>query len=764
MIHGQGDRGTRRQGVPPRRLSSSGFLVSSSNSKQDNQNTRQDVAQPYLPWSLPGAVLMVFGILMAYQKLPWFGMLMTTVLLGIVGVVYKRTRVFLPLLLLLPLGFFRFAFWDSQPNPILPMVGIQQEYSGLSDGKVLTLTEPKGVKVVLVSREEIKGRVKLIGDIGLAQGKRNPGGYDYAAYLRRNGISGQLFVKEIISQQALPPSVRERFQLILGAGLNKREAALAEAINLGVRDDLGDLRDVFAASGLAHILALSGLNIAVLVVVLGFALKPLGLWRYPVLILLVLGFLFIVEQSPSVFRAAIMACIVLFSLWRGAGKIELWPTLGLSIIICLLWNPSWLFDISFQLSYLAVLGLMIFVPPISQKIVGKELPFWHWKKLLVESMIVSLAAQLTTMPLIASSFGSVPTLSVFINITAVPLASMIAPLGFFIMMVGLISLPLASLLNQAMSLLYKALILQAEWGATLPSLIWGEISPGGYILFYIGCLAFALMLWKYLKPYQAFVIILAAGLCSAVNIPKHPVPEIIFLDVGQGDSTLIRLPNRQEILMDGGGTPFSEFDVGKRTVIPALKALGIDELEMVIASHADADHIEGLISVLEVVKVQTLVIGVKSDTPLFQTLLDTAKRNKVDVLQVTRGQSLTLGDARLDIFNPPHKAFEENNWNSIAFVLYYKDQAKALLMGDMPIEVESEIAFPDIDILMAGHHGSKGSTSEAMLRATTPNKIIVSYGRNGYGHPHKELLARVKATGAEVLETHHSGAVRLPLE
>ena len=192
--------------------------------------------------------------------------------------------------------------------------------------------------------------------------------------------------------------------------------------------------------------------------------------------------------------------------------------------------------------------------------------------------------------------------------------------------------------------------------------------------------------------------------------------------------------------------------------------MGIDELELVIASHADADHIEGLISVLEYFPVQTLVIGVKSEAPLFQALIETAQRKQVNILQITRGQSLTLGEARLDILNPPIKPFEENNWNSITFVLNYKNTPKALLMGDMPIEVERDIAFPDIDILMAGHHGSKGSTSEAMLKATTPKTIVLSYGRNSYGHPHKELIERLATTNADILETHHSAAVRLPLE
>jgi competence protein ComEC len=311
---------------PPTGSKSQIFQARVSPSQPQLHNNSSSLISPFIPWSLPGAMAMIFGVLMAYQGLPWFGMAMSVTLLASIFLFHPKTRVLLPLLLLLPLGFVRFSLWDNQLNPVLHLVGKEQEFSGISDGKVLKLNEPKGAKVVLVSQESVKGKVTLIGEIGLAQNKRNPGGYDYAAYLRRNGIWGQLFVREVLQQEEVALSLQERLQLGITAGLTGQEAAIAEAINLGIRNELGDLRDIFAASGLAHILALSGLNIAILVTVLGFALKPLGLWRYPFLIFLVLGFLAVVEQSPSVFRAAIMACIVLFSLWRGAGKIELWPS------------------------------------------------------------------------------------------------------------------------------------------------------------------------------------------------------------------------------------------------------------------------------------------------------------------------------------------------------------------------------------------------------------------------------------------------------
>lgn len=740
-----------------------------SPSKTENQKTNAETPRPaFIPWSLPAAIFLMLGIIMAQQSLPWFVLLVSCLSLAALFLV-KPMRWLLPLLLCLPLGFGRFYVWNSETNPILQLVGKEQTYRGVSDGETLRLESPKGAKVLLSPRGKVGvGEVVLQGEISLAPGKRNPGGFDFEGYLRRRGVWGQLYVEEVISFTPAPPSLQERLRQAVVAGLPEREAGLAQAMHLGIRDDLGELRDVFASSGLAHILALSGLNVAVLVAVLGFALGPLGLWRYPALMLLVVGFLFVVEPSPSVSRAGVMACIVLWSLWRGAGKIDVWGTIGLSLLSLLLWNPSWLFDISFQLSYLAVIGLLIFTEPIMKKVLGSqhnELPWWHWKKFFVGSLVVSLAAQLTTLPLIASSFGSIPLLSPLVNVFAVPLATLLVPVGFVVSMVGLISLPLAAFLNGFVLWLYKGLIAIAELGSTLPQLIWGEISPLGYALFYVGCFAFALLAWGKLKPWRALVVILVAGLCSAVNIPSHPTPEIIFLDVGQGDSTLIRLPGRQEILVDGGGTPFSDFDTGKRTVVPALKALGIDELEMVIATHADTDHIEGLSSVLENLKVQRLVIGVSvPDAPVFQRLMEAAQQHDVEVLQVVRGESLTLGEARLDILNPSRHPSEENNANSVAFVLNYNNVPKALLMGDMPIEVEADIAFPNVDIVMAGHHGSKGSTSDALLRATSPEYVVFSYGRNTYGHPHDGLLQRVRAMGAEVFETHHTGAVRLSLE
>ncbi|MCA9837539.1 MAG: DNA internalization-related competence protein ComEC/Rec2 [Trueperaceae bacterium] len=704
---------------------------------------------------------------MAQQGLPWFVAVGSSLLLSLC-LLPKAVRWLLPFVLLLPLGFWRYYSWDSQLNPLLPYLGQDITVSGTTDGKILRLDDPKGARLAISSREDLApGRVVLQGSFALAPNKRNPGGFDYAGYLHRRGIWGQFYIDEVISSQPATFTLKERLSQALARGLTEQQAGLMQAMTLGLRDSLGDLRELFSASGLAHILALSGLHVGILVLALGWLLRPLGLFRYPVLIVLVIGFVFLVGASPSVSRAALMTIAALLSLWLGGGRIDAWASLALSALLLLVWQPAWLFDLSFQLSYLAVLGLLLFVEPLTRLILGTytTLPWWHWKLLIVVSALVSISAQLSTVPLVASSFGSLPLFSPFINILAIPLATLLVPLGFVVAFVGVLVPPLALLLNHLTGLLASLLIALASFGSSLPNLIWGEISPLGYALFYIGLGAFALWLHKRISLSGALIIIATALLCSSFTSWQREKAELIVFDVGQGDSSLIRLPGRLEILMDGGGTPFGDFDVGARTVIPALKGLGIDELELVIASHTDADHIEGLVSVLKSFRVQQLAIGVKDlDRPLFAELIAVAEERQIPIMQVARGQKIYIGDAMLDILNPPINSYDEANNNSVAFVLYYHEQPKALLMGDMPISVEKDLAFPKLDIVMAGHHGSKTSTSDDLLRATQPKHVIFSYGRNTFGHPHGPLVEKARALGAQIHETFHEGAVRLLLE
>ncbi len=722
-----------------------------------------ETSAPVSPvWSVPAAFCLALGIALSGTGLPLWSSAACAGALFLVGLLFGLRLVLLTLLCI-PLGFVRFERWEARPQPLLPLIGTSQTLSGNSDGTYLSLDDPAGAKLVLSPRGIVgAGRVRLRGDVVAAAAKHNPGGFDYAGFLARRGVGAQVYVDEVLSFQPAALTFKERLRRGVDAGLRPDQAALIEAMTLGIRDNLRDLRDVFAAAGLAHVLALSGLHIGVLIAALGLLLKPLGVLRYPLMIAFVVAFAVLVGATPSVLRATTMAVAVLLSLWLGSGRLEPWPALSLAALLALLWNPSQLFDLSFQLSYLAVIGILVFAGPTLRLLHASRLPWWHPKALLVGSLVVSLGAQAPLLPLLAHTFGTVPVFGPVVNIAALPLATLLVPLGFVAGLLGTASLSLAALLNHLTAPLASALIWTANESATWPSLKWGEIAPVGFAYYGLGASALALVSLGKLRLWRGLLVVAAALSASALTPAPHG-SELIFLDVGQGDSTLIRLPHRTEILVDGGGTPFSDFDIGENTVVPALRALGVDELELVIASHTDTDHIEGLASVLREMPVGELVIGYpSSDSEAFRALIDTAEARGVPVTEVRRGEVLDVGDAHLDILNPPMHPFEASNDNSVAFVLNALG-SKALFLGDLPSTVENVLAVPDVDILMVAHHGSRFSTSATLLNAANPEQAVLSYGRNNYGHPNPDVLERLRAHGVATFETYKAGAVRLPL-
>ncbi len=727
---------------------------------------------PYFPWTVPAALLLALGIVAAYHGFPWW-LVAVAAAVALVVVARRQPRLWLVLPLLVPLGYGRYAQWEAQSDPLAPLIAQSMTVSGYADGRYLTIdtidgdARYRGERVVLSPAGVVgSGRVTLTGELARPQGKRNPGGFDYRGYLERRGVRAQLFVREVHAFEPGNVTLRERLRQGVIAGLEQREAALLQAMTLGVREDLGELREIFTASGLAHLLALSGLHVGVLMLALGLALRPLGSVRYPLMIAFALFFVVLVGATPSVVRAGLMASAVLFALWLGGGRLEPWPALGLAALLTLLWNPSWLFDISFQLSYLAVAGILLFVEPVMKAIFGPDFRvrhWWDWRALTVGAVVVSASAQALTVPLIAHAFGSVPLFSPLVNVFAIPLAMLLVPLGFLAGVAGLLSPALAGLLGIVTGLVASALIALADFASKLPTLTWGEIEPVGFALYAIGALALTLALRKALAPWRGLVVVIVAIASSMVLVDRHG-SEIVFLDVGQGDGVVIRLPRGATILVDGGGSVWSDFDVGARVVVPALKALGVSRVDLMVATHAHIDHMEGLVSVLERVPVGQLVIGAESDDrQVFQDLIATAQRRGVPIVQVSRGESLVWGEVRLDILNPPQRRYGGVDADSVAFALALSGVPRALFLGDLPVEVERDIAFPNVDVLMVPHHGSRHATSEALLRAANPNLAVISYGRNNYGHPHPAVLARLAQQGIPVRETFKEGAIRVPL-
>lgn len=584
------------------------------------------------------------------------------------------------------------------------------------------------------------GRYRLGGVLQRPQGRRNPGGFDQALWLRGVGVGAVLKVERVLWSQPLPRGPRDALRARLEAGLSPTVAALAAALTLGERRDLGETYGEFQRSGLAHALALSGLNVAILTGFLVLLLSFAGPYRYLGALAILLAYLWLVGPSPSLVRAEIMAALVLVALFLGKGRLDVLAALGWAVALHLLWQPSAIYSLSFQLSYLAVLGMALVLPKLPRP---SGLKGW-----LLAGFVVTFAAQLLLLPLLLHHFHSLPLLSPIANLLVLPLLNLLVPLGFVKMFLG-------SWLAWPFEWLGRLTLELVALFARGPQLFWGEISPVGFALYYLGITPLLAALYGHISWRRGVVLAGSAALASSLSL-LAPAAEYWQLDVGQGDSALVRLPGGVEILVDGGR------EWAGRRVVGALRALGVDDLELVVATHPDADHIGGLSEVLESVGVGALVTGPPQPQDAQERQLRAvAQARGIRVIEAGAGSVLEVGQARLRFLGPSHNSAQDNA-RSLAFVLEWRNR-RILFTGDAPISEERHWEARPIDILKVGHHGSASSTGEELLEGFRPRLALIGVGANVYGHPTPAVLERLHRHGVAVRRTDLEGAIRVPL-
>jgi competence protein ComEC len=620
------------------------------------------------------------------------------------------------------------------------------------------------------------GRFWLEGRVEALAGRRNPGGFDARAYHRRHGVRAALSVVRTTERGVPGPAARARDALRRGtvAGLEGPRSALMQALTWGIRDDLGPLRDVFAASGTAHVLALSGLHVGVLALALVALVGGVGRRRSLVVVAVLLAYVAVVGPAPAVVRAAAMVAFALLGRAFGLGGVGWGSHLALAAGVSLLARPGWVGDLGFQLSYGSVLGMGWLAAPLARWWGPRGAPRGErpggWRALrrrahgyLAGSLAVSVAAQAATLPLVASTFGSIPVAAPLVNLAAVPLATVLVPLGFAAGVVGIGSEGAAAFVNRATGAVAGALLALAGAAARLPALPWGEVAWVGYAAYALGALAVVAGMHGAWRPWRAATVVAAAMCVTAVVPPAWRAPDLIVLDVGQGDATAVRVARGQAVLVDGGGTPFGDFDVGARTVVPALRALGVVALPLVVATHPDLDHVEGLGAVLRAFPVGALLVGHPApDVAAYRDLIAVARARGVPVFEARRGDRYRVGGAVLEVLHPEMRPRGEANADSVALLVRWGTEPWALLLGDVPATVEAGLPVPPTPVLLAPHHGSASSTSDALLAAARPRWALVSVGANRYGHPSRAVLERLTTAGATVRITRDEGALRLP--
>jgi competence protein ComEC len=574
----------------------------------------------------------------------------------------------------------------------------------------------------------------------------------------------------------------------LGA-LFPNEGALVEALVLARKESLPPaLRESFARAGTAHLLAISGFHVGVVAGLLLLAGGWVGL-PYATRFLLgsagVWGYVLFIGLPDAALRAALILTVL--ALGRSWGRaVAPLGVLASAFLWFLVTDPGALLRPGFQLSFAGALGLVSWARPLSRRL--SEGPGPRLPPVLASGVAAGVSATLATLPIVAWHFGRVSVVGIPLTLLVAPLVALAIPGIFLSLFASTLNPHLGAFLAIGVEATVTAFSGVVEWAGALPfASVW--VSRPGVMA---GCagVAAAMALARVrpaLSPGGRRTILLV-GACSGVllwpvaaGVAGRGVLELVVLDVGQGDALLLRSPRGRWILVDAG--PKSEsFDAGARIVLPYLRRRGVRNLDLLILTHPDMDHVGGAGAILREFPVRgVLDPGMAVGTEVFLDALEGARENGVPWAVGTAGDSLDLDGIALRVLWPRRAEIEPDsepdlelvdllaeegaNGASVVLEIRYGDFA-ALLTGDAPAAVEEEILprvlSPGVRVIKVGHHGSRSSTSPELLERISPDLAVISVGRrNRYGHPHDEVLRRLESEGVRILRTDRNGIVSI---
>jgi len=619
--------------------------------------------------------------------------------------------------------------------------------------------------------------------------------FSYKDYLARQGIYTLLRYPQIdrLAQGQGNPfyaalyGLKDRAQATIRAILPEPEASLLSGILLGRDSEIPkDLWDDFNRTQTAHIIVISGFNISIVAGLLSYIGQRI-LGRNRCLYFALSGILLytiFVGAGPSVVRAAIMGSLYIIAIHLGRQAHALISLVVAAFLMTLL-NPFTLWDLGFQLSFAATLGLILFVPSWQGWLVSR-LDSLSWGvlasglKALGEGIIVTLAAQIWVLPIILHNFRRFSLVSLLSNALIVPAQPGVMILGGVATILGLIARPLGQVVAWVAWLFLRWTTFTVQLTAKLPwaAVDIGEFSLGLAVLYYGLLIALSMVRGSSFSGWQPcnrlakrLPMKVILGTLAVVALLLWPalftLPDgrlhVSFLDVGQGDSILIESPSGHQILVDGGPSPAA--------VTSALgKALPFWDrsLDLVVLTHPQEDHLVGLIGVLERYDVgRFLYPGQGCVTEICRNLWESIEEGEVVHREIEAGMCIELGDGVVvEVLHPPQRLLSgtgsDVNNNSVVLKVNM-GRASLLLTGDIEEEGERALLASGQPlrslVLKAPHHGSATSLTPRFLREVSPQLVIISMGENRFGHPAPETLA--KLSGLTTLRTDEEGTIEV---
>ena len=625
------------------------------------------------------------------------------------------------------------------------------------------------VLVVLpVGRSPPRGAI-LEATVRVAEPEPPRDGFDERAWLERQGIQVVLDAsswREVGRRggiAGLGDRLRDRIERAITRGASGVRRGIVLGVVLGEDEGLpADVQDDFRASGLYHLLAVSGQNVAFLaagVFGLGWLLRLPRVARELMTIAVIVAYVLAVGWQPSVARAAVAGALASLA-WLMARPRDRWHFLAVGALVLLAWMPPAALDPGFQLSFAAVAAIFLAVPRVRRRFDALPCP-----QPVADALAVALACGLATAPIVLFHFGQVPLYTVVANLVAFWAAPLVLAFGLLAAVIDPISPDAAAGLSSLAGWCATWLELVARVVADLPSARLGARPTIGVA---IGIGACWLVLHKTAGAVSrrrlAELGLVAATLAAIaiVWITTRPAPvwvrpvglRVTFLDVGQGDSVLLET-RRARILVDEGPP--------EAKVAGQLRAMGIRWLTAIVLTHPQRDHVGGASAVVRTLEVaEVLEPGLAATGPEREEALAAARARHVPIEIVRAGTNFRLGRLRLKVLWPEDEgtASEDPNQNAVVLLASY-GETDVFLSADAESDVTSRLVLRPVEVMKVAHHGSEDDGLAAELETLRPRVAVISCGRNNdYGHPRPGTLAALEASpGLDLYRTDENGRV-----
>ena len=638
-------------------------------------------------------------------------------------------------------------------------------------------------------------KISILGKLSDAYNSRNPGEFDYRNYLRLHDIYKTFLVfgynnVEVLSKDNLgffyQKVVYPAKVFALGnidENMSGDQGAYLKGLVTGERSDLSkELKEAFINTGVMHLIAVSGLNVAYIIISITLILSLFRIPQLPrtIITILVLIFYCIFTGSPaSIVRATIMGILFLVSLILER-KTNFYNIVGVSALFILIYDSKQLFDPGFVLSFGAVISMVFFYERFEKLFVHKisewELKGKKYIRYILVLFLTTLAAQIGTLPITATYFEKISFISLLANLVVVPLANIALAIGFFQIIAGVFSGFLSSIIAETNNFLLSFQLIFIKWCASF-DIAYTEFykfnlfNTVAYFVILISLLTATMKKLKF-RLVLSFLIIASVFI---YNVDFEKKLKVTFLDVGQGDCAIIHTPDDKTIVVDCGKKSMS-YNSGERTIAPYLKRNGITKIDLLILTHYHLDHVGGVKYLLENFEVDKIIDNEqKHNSKTAKTIDNLIREKKISRIKIKSGNYIDgIEDLRIYFFNISSK--ENNSYSnfgkgdpnneSLVFKLKYKE-TDILFTGDIETGGERCLQrnyseFLESDILKVAHHGSGSSSSIPFLVKNKPEYSVISVGMfNKFDHPSKIVLNRLENICSNILRTDLYGAVIL---